>query len=413
LQRLRCVFGAKGKPLALPIELQARYWGIATLVFLLVLWGLGDVLLPFILGGAIAYCLDPIADWFEARGLSRGFAVAVITLIGLVIFIALVMLILPTLIEQGRELVRTLPAAVGRLRDYLIERFPEMMVEDSAVNQQFLSLASILEEKGGQLISSVFSSFNSLFNILLIALITPVVSIYLLVDWDRLVARIDQLLPRDHAPTLRRLATQMDQTLAGFIRGQGTVCLVLGIFYAAALMIAGLNFGLIIGAIAGLVTFIPYVGAIVGGGLSIGLAIFQTWSESAADVAAGVEGATRGVDWIYVLIIYLIFQFGQFVEGNILTPNLVGSSVGLHPVWLLMALSVFGSLFGFTGLLVAVPLAALIGVLVRFASEQYTNSRLYRGLEATLPPPDLDEPSDAETADILAGNDPADPPRDA
>jgi predicted PurR-regulated permease PerM len=191
-----------------------------------------------------------------------------------------------------------------------------------------------------------------------------------------MVARVDELLPRDHAPMIRKLASEMDSTLASFIRGQGTVCLILGVFYAGALMIAGLNFGIVIGTAAGLITFIPYIGALIGGVLAVSVAIFQTWSES-----AGLPGATGGdVDWIYVLIIYAIFQAGQFIEGNILTPKLVGQSVGLHPVWLLLALSVFGSIFGFVGLLLAVPIAALLGVLVRFGVGKYQEGRLFKGL---------------------------------
>ncbi|MEM8633329.1 MAG: AI-2E family transporter, partial [Pseudomonadota bacterium] len=150
---------------------------------------------------------------------------------------------------------------------------------------------------------------------------------------------------------------------AGFVRGQGTVCLILGIYYAVALMLVGLNFGLIVGFIAGALTFIPYVGALVGGALAIGLALFQFWG-----------------DWLWIVVIWAIFQSGQLVEGNVLTPKLVGSSVGLHPVWLIFALSAFGALFGFVGLLVAVPVAAMIGVLIRFGITQYKDSRLYKGL---------------------------------
>ena len=161
---------------------------------------------------------------------------------------------------------------------------------------------------------------------------------------------------------MRRLASQVDKTLASFIRGQGTVCLILGTYYAISLMLAGLNFGLVVGFIAGLVSFIPYIGALVGGVLAIGLALFQFWG-----------------DWVSIGIIGGIFMVGQFLEGNILTPKLVGNSVGLHPVWLLFALSVFGSLFGFVGMLVAVPVAAMIGVFARYGIEQYKDSLLYRG----------------------------------
>ena len=153
--------------------------------------------------------------------------------------------------------------------------------------------------------------------------------------------------------------------MAGFVRGQGTVCAILGIYYAVALMAVGLQFGLIVGVVAGALTFIPYVGAIVGGALAIGLALFQFWG-----------------DWLWIGIVYAIFQSGQFVEGNFLTPKLVGSSVGLHPVTLILALSVFGALFGFVGLLVAVPVAAALGVIVRFLVAKYKEGRLYRGVEA-------------------------------
>jgi predicted PurR-regulated permease PerM len=161
---------------------------------------------------------------------------------------------------------------------------------------------------------------------------------------------------------VRQIASEIDGTLSAFVRGMGTVCLILGAYYAIALMVVGLDFGLVVGIIAGLVTFIPYVGAILGGALAIGLGLFQFWG-----------------DWATVMMIAGIFALGQVAEGNYLTPKLVGSSVGLHPVWLMLALSVFGWMFGFVGMLVAVPLAATIGVLVRFATTQYTSGRLYKG----------------------------------
>jgi predicted PurR-regulated permease PerM len=189
------------------------------------------------------------------------------------------------------------------------------------------------------------------------------VAFYLLLDWDNMVARIDAWVPRDHKDVVRSLARDIDRVLAGFVRGQVSVCLILGTFYAVSLMIAGLQFGLIVGAIAGLVTFIPYVGALIGGMLAIGLALFQFWG-----------------DWMQIGLIAAIFAVGQFMEGNVITPRLVGKSVGLHPVWLLFALSAFGTLFGFAGMLVAVPVAAAIGVLARFGIAQYQRSVLYQGL---------------------------------
>jgi predicted PurR-regulated permease PerM len=179
-----------------------------------------------------------------------------------------------------------------------------------------------------------------------------------------MVEKIDHLLPRDHAPIIRRLAREIDATLASFIRGMGTVCLILGTYYAVALMAVGLQFGLVVGALAGLVTFIPYVGALMGGALALGLALFQFWG-----------------DWLSIALVAAIFVSGQVIEGNFLTPRLVGSSVGLHPVWLIFALSAFGTLFGFVGMLVAVPVTAALGVIARFAIAEYRSGRLYRGLD--------------------------------
>lgn len=377
--------------MALPMKDQARYWGIATALFVLVLWALGDVILPFVLGGAIAYCLDPIADWLEELGLSRALAVTLITVVGILAFLLVLLPGVSLILEQANGLLRAWPDLIERLQGWLENTFPALMDESSEVRRQIANFMQQLGDGAGTLISNVLSSAAGIVNILVLLIIVPVVAFYLLLDWDRMIAQIDDLMPRDHAPVIRKLAREMDSTLASFIRGQGLVCLILGTFYAVALMLAGLNFGLVVGAVAGFLTFIPYVGALFGGVLAIGLAIFQTWSENAADVAAGVEGATAGVSWIYVLMIYAIFQVGQFVEGNILTPKLVGSSVGLHPVWLLFALSVFGALFGFVGLLVAVPVAALIGVVARFAITQYRESTLYYGHVGPTPTDDAPE----------------------
>ena len=348
--------------MALPIKDQAKYWGIAITVIIVLLWQLGDVILPFVLGGAIAYCLDPIADRLERLGLSRVAAVAVITLVATLAFILLFLLVIPTLIQQTAQLIETAPDVFNRLQNALTTRFPELMDETSTIRQQLIAIGETIQSKGGELVNGVLSSALGLINMLIFLVVVPVVAFYLLLDWDNMTAKIDEMLPRDHLPVVRRLASQVDKTLASFIRGQGTVCLILGTYYAISLMLAGLNFGLVVGFIAGLVSFIPYIGALVGGVLAIGLALFQFWG-----------------DWVSIGIVGGIFMVGQFLEGNILTPKLVGNSVGLHPVWLLFALSVFGSLFGFVGMLVAVPVAAMIGVFARYGIEQYKDSLLYRG----------------------------------
>jgi len=343
-----------------------KYWGVAAAVFFVLLWLLSDVILPFVLGAAIAYLLDPVADRLERLGLSRALATGVITALSILIFVLLALLIIPTLVDQATGLIEAAPQIATNLQSFFTERFPDIGDANSTVRQSLVSLAETFQARGAELLNRVIASFSGIVNAIVLFVIVPVVAFYLLLDWDNIVARVDALLPRDHAPTIRRLAKEIDRTLAGFVRGQGTVCLLLGIYYAVLLAIVGLQFGLVIGFIAGALTFIPYVGALVGGLLAIGLALFQFWG-----------------DWWWIVAVWAIFQSGQFIEGNILTPKLVGSSVGLHPVWLIFALSAFGALFGFVGLLVAVPVAAVLGVLARFGAEKYRESRLYQGLDET------------------------------
>jgi len=198
--------------------------------------------------------------------------------------------------------------------------------------------------------------------------VTPVVAFYLLSDWDRMVRAVDNWIPLQHRETVHGLVREMDDAIAGFVRGQTAVCLILGSFYAVALTLTGLNFGLLIGLVSGIITFIPYVGSMTGLVLAAGVAIAQFWPE-----------------YTPILVVLGIFFVGQFLEGYVLAPKLVGESIGLHPVWLMFALFAFGYLFGFVGLLIAVPLAAVIGVLVRFALRRYLESPFYTGEPASSP----------------------------
>lgn len=350
--------------MALPVRDQLKYWSIAAAVFFVLLYALGDQLLPFFLGAAIAYFLDPVADWLEGRGCSRALATGLITVAAIIVFVIVTLLVVPTLVQQSIQLFNTAPSLARDLGAFLTEKFPSLLDEGSTLRQSLNSLGQTVSERGGQLLNSALTSAASLINVVVLFVIVPVVAVYLLLDWDRMIEKVDGLLPRDHAPVIRELATEIDSTLSSFIRGMGTVCLILGTYYAITLMVVGLQFGLVVGFVAGLLTFIPYVGAIVGGALAIGLALFQFWGE-----------------WHWIAAVAGIFMLGQVAEGNVLTPKLVGSSVGLHPVWLILALSVFGALFGFVGMLVAVPMAAALGVFVRFAIDQYHDSLLYRGVD--------------------------------
>lgn len=349
--------------MALSVGQQLRYWGIGLLVLIALLYIFGGVLTPYLAGAGLAYVLDPVADRLERMGLSRLMATVVITVVALLTFIVVVLLLIPFLVSQAQNLVSAAPGMVASLRDYLAEHFPDLLREDGAMRNSLTIVQQRVQESGPALINGVLASSLAVFDFILLLVISPIVAFYLLLDWDRMIARIDDWLPRDHRDTVRQIASDIDRALAGFLRGQISVMAVLGAFYAIGLAIVGLQFGVVVGIFAGLVSFIPYVGALLGGAIAMGLAVFQFWG-----------------DWGWIGAVAAIFAAGQFLEGNILTPNLVGSSVGLHPVWLMIALSAFGVLFGFAGLLIAVPTAAALGVLARFALSQYLSGRLYRGL---------------------------------
>lgn len=354
--------------MAVSAKQQLRFWGIAFAILILVLWLLGGTLLPFLLGAAIAYFLDPLADRLQRLGLSRVWATSVIGLGGVLVLLALLVFAVPALIWQVQGLVGALPEYVANLSKLLAWRYPEIFGENSRVLQNLSGFETMLRDNGMTVLNQVLVGSLQVLNFLVILFVTPVVAFYLLLDWDRMVARINAWLPREHALTIRGLAREIDVVLAGFVRGQLSVCLVLGAYYAVAMWAIGLKYGVLVGLLAGFISFIPYIGSTVGLMLAGGIALFQFWDEK-----------------VWIVVTVGIFLFGQFVEGNILSPNLIGKSVGLHPVWLIFALSVFGALFGFTGLLIAVPVTAALGVIGRFLVDQYLASPMYTG---RVPPPE-------------------------
>ena len=214
----------------------------------------------------------------------------------------------------------------------------------------------------GGVLTSVLSGGLAVVNFIALLVITPVVAFYLLLDWDRMMQRISDWLPRDHADTIRQIGSDINDVISGFVRGQFTVLMILGVFYVIGLTLIGLNFGLLIGLGAGLISFIPFVGPVVGFVVGGTVAVVQFWP-----------------DWHWVAAVIGVFLAGQAIEGNVLSPMIVGDRVRLHPVWLMFALFVFGYLFGFVGMLIAVPVAAAIGVLVRFGLQLYLKSSFYQG----------------------------------
>jgi predicted PurR-regulated permease PerM len=345
---------------------QLRFWLVGLVALLLGVYFLRTILLPFVAGMAIAYFLDPACDRLEKWKLSRTAATAVVTLIFALLLIIALLMIVPLLADQFAQLVSALPDLLNRAHDKLLPFYSKLqtrfdlpdLTELAALARDRMGSALVVI---GQGVANVARGGVAIANLLSLVFITPVVTFYLLRDWDRIVAQVDALLPRQHAPVIRAQARNVDLTLAGFARGQASVCLVLAAYYATGLALVGLPFGLVVGIAAGLLTFIPYLGAVSG--LVIGLAI----------AFVNFDG------WSGPISVAIVFAIGQVVEGNFLTPKLVGGRVGLHPVWIIFALLAGGALFGFLGLLLAVPTAAAIGVLVRFAIARYLESPVYLG----------------------------------
>jgi predicted PurR-regulated permease PerM len=349
------------------LKRQVTFWLIVLIGFIVFLYLFSSILLPFIAGMSIAYFLDPVADRLERIGLSRLMATIVILVAFVLVFALALTIFIPIIINQFNDFVQHIPGYVQQLQQ-LIAKTQTMVLPDwirnqiGAIKDNISNIMSDGLSFVGGLFAQIWSSGKALVNILSLMVITPVVAFYILLDWDRMIAKVDAWVPRDHVATVRQIATEIDQSIAGFIRGQGSLCIILGIYYGVGLSLVGLNFGLLIGLFAGMISFIPYVGSLVGLFIAVSVALVQFWP-----------------DYIWVGLTLAVFFTGQFLEGNILQPKLVGESVGLHPVWLMFALFAFGALFGFVGLLVAVPAAAACGVLVRFALSRYLQSDLYYG----------------------------------
>jgi predicted PurR-regulated permease PerM len=357
------------------VKRQLIFWFVTTGLFFGFIWLFKDILLPFIAGMALAYFLDPVADLLEKWGISRIFATSIITLSFVIIFVLSLMILIPVLASQFAGFMERLPSLVSRLQSIIASTESTWLRDMIGIEGKSIqdNLNEILKQGAGfisTILQQIWASGKSLLNVISLLVVTPVVAFYMLYDWDNMVAKIDGWLPLKQRPVIREIFSDIDKSVAGFIRGQGSLCLVLGLFYGISLTIAGLNFGLLIGLVSGLISFIPYVGSLTGLVLALGVALVQFWP-----------------DYFPIGLVVMIFAVGQFLEGNILQPKMVGQSVGLHPVWLMFALFAFGSLFGFVGMMIAVPAAAAVGVIVRFALGRYLESDLYTsGIDA------LDEP---------------------
>ena len=342
------------------------FWLTIGVLFFVFLFLIRSILLPFVLGIFIAYFLDPAADRLEKTGVSRGAATAIIIASFFVVLSMLSIMIVPLLIGQFSGLVSSLPKYMTEFDRQLRPTFEHWlgglpMVDMDSIKTTVTNISGVMVRVAGDFVAGLFQSGVAVVNILSLILITPVVAFYLLQDWDRIVARADVLLPRAHASVIREQLKIINQTLSGFLRGQLNVCLILSIYYIFLLSIFDLKFSTVIGLMTGFLVIVPYAGWFLGASIGVAVAFFQ-------------------FDEInHVGAIASVFLVGMCLEGYYLTPKLVGKKVGLHPVWIIFGMLSGAALFGFVGVLLAVPVTAVAGVLLRFAMQHYLHSSYYQG----------------------------------
>ncbi len=363
-------------PVLLTLRNQVLAWAGFFIAAILLLWLFRSILLPFVVGGALAYLLNPLVNLLQRWGINRPWASMLVLALVLLLIVSLFLAIVPLVAAQGASLISLLPGYITDLQELLRKWAPQL--NEWLGPERALQLESSLADLIGRgvemtagITAQLAQSSLTVLNTIAVLFITPVVGFYLLVDWEGMLKKIDDLLPRQYHSEIRGVLGDIDRAMAGVIRGQGGVILVLCIYYSTALTLSGLNFGLAIGLIGGLLSFIPYVGFLVGFSLSMTVALVQFWPDQ----------------WILILVVFGIYLVGQFLESNVLYPKLVGQSININPVWLMFALFAFALLFGFVGLLLAVPLTAISGVLMRFALAKYQASALYLGQDTPPPPP--------------------------
>ncbi len=360
------------------LQRQLVIWTVLLGLAAITLYNLSGVLAPFLAGITVAYFLDPLACKLERLGLNRLGATALIMLLSLAVILVALVLLLPVLVHQLTAFVVNLPGIAARLQDLLVAQGAALVETYGGETLRKLgipgpitsadvqgSLGTVVSQATNYAIgfvNGIWSGSRALFGLFSLLVITPVVAFYILLDWRRLVWAIDGWVPLHQRQDVRAIARDIDRALAGFVRGQTIVSLILGAWYATGLTMAGLNFGFLIGIAGGFFSFVPYFGSLTVLIVATAVATVQSWP-----------------DWHLIAAVAGTVMSGQVMEGYVLGPYLVGNSIGLHPVWLMLALVVCSAVFGFAGLLVAVPLSAALGVLSRFALRRYLTSPLYTG----------------------------------
>lgn len=338
------------------------YTALVLAVIFWLLYSVKSILAPFICSLIISYFLDPLVDYLVTKHhMKRLKATTLILALFSALFISFCLLLLPIIYSQSIALIEAVPEYVHTIT---IDSYPKIAAflnkfgfnldQDFSHVMQKEQMTARVIDFSRNLLGNAISSSAVVINILALIFVTPILIFYLLNDWDVMVEKISTYLPRSVAAQIKQVTKEIDTTMSGYIRGQFNVCLILGITYATLLSFTGLNFGFLIGLLTGLLSFIPYLGMLTGVTIAIVVALFQ-W----------------GFDATHISAVAIVFFLGQILESNFLTPKLIGSKIGLHPVWLIFGLFFFGTLFGFVGVLIAVPLTAICGVIIKYLALEY------------------------------------------
>lgn len=357
-----------------PLGAQTIFWTVLGLVFLGLLAMFNGILLPFVIGAIIAYLLNPVVRILGQKGMKRWVASLLILSIFTFFIVGLIAVAAPLLAKELSDFVNNIPQYTHRISALIQSRlsileektgFDFMAKMHESIEEDIGKTLQMSQKVVGSVAAGLLMGGSAIVGFITTALLVPIVAYFMMKDWPRITGFVHNLIPKAHKATINSLLDQIDRKISGFIRGQLSVCLILGVMYAVALSIAGLEYGALIGMGTGLLSIIPYVGSTIGLLSSVGVAALQTDGELS-----------------YVGLIAAIFFTGQFIEGNFITPKLIGDSVGLHPLWIIFALMAGGSLVGLTGMLMAIPVAAIISVLIGFALLKYKNSDFYKTPEA-------------------------------
>lgn len=379
------------------VNRQLTFLLVAFVLLILFLHAISNILLPFVLGFLVAYMMDPIVDRLEAKKVKRGTASGLVLAIFFCSIIAVAVFTIPLIVDQIEGLITKFPEYQREFNQELIPMLKQKVAGLSPalsqqINDKAKEIPNNITHVLGNSLEAIFASSLWLFNIISLILITPIVSFYLLRDWDISMARIYSLLPQNYAPIIKRQAKKVDDTISAFLRGELTVCAIMAVLYAAAYTTLGLSFGFLIGVITGILTFIPYIGPVVGGLIAIIIACLQY---------SGVDDGTWQI--LYVAIAFIVLQN---IESNLITPKIVGNKIGVHPAWLIFTMLAGASLLGLLGVIIAVPVTAVIAVLLRFAIERYEHSSYYlrnRNVDNILP----EDKYQGEPGSILRVDEPA------